>query len=904
MNNYKEALITGETLTHMQHTEDLFLYGEEAGKFAVKALKDVFSALKGNSSELAIKLKIDGSPSVIAASDFNGEAFVATKGFFAKDRRIARTPEDVDKYFGHAEDLARKMKKLLSYITAIGIPQDEVWQGDFLFDDESLKKDSINGEEMILFHPNTIIYAVPATDPLARKITRADVGVAWHTRYRGKDYDSLKISFDANVDELNNVPSVFQMDSRIPNLSGGKLTQQEEAEILVLLQNVEGLFSSLQKSGFLNLVAKDEPFQRYLLTYRNYIIKTEGIQEKKDFIEGMKAWVAAAFDKEIATKKQPSTQQKYEAKKQEELQRIEDARDQINQLILLQNNALKAKEFFVKKLNTLGNFRTLVKHIDSGYLPTGQEGYAISDIDGNVQKFVSRLEFSKNNFSQEIVKGWMSDARMKEAIGDSIPSKSKTLSIEEPVDDILSRNNLNRRKNLSKKKGTKNSYSTEVVPTEAIPRNIAAKQFADAEKDAIVNADIPKDGTRPIITIVVQDSQIELNFKDNNFSSHKMDAKATAEMETLWSKFMWCATAGKEPPTYEEAYKDFNKITEKWYNTFISGSKTVADFLLKTPYVFSREDFTVPPQKYSIHKLINTVFTKRRDLFKVIGSKKDAWNPSDIYAVVASEYDDLCESWIALSENETTTLDDINSFLLTLLQNKQLIGISLKKLTTVDNPSLELSNMNKEEIPSYDYKLEKFNVPLNLKSEGAASGAIFWLNDGSSRIKGQIRYYGASTFDARLGGNLQMELLPQKGEARLGKVPKGIILSWAEMLGLEVPSREESITIAQQLFDIEPTRRQLEGSIAQQVAELEASSLPFSPTIAQLRVLIRKLSLTTWETIDREDKVLLSWLPFYLLCGQIFARAEQEGKTKEFIDSIINGAKKLGKVNAPFVKLS
>ena len=42
----------------------------------------------------------------------------------------------------------------------------------------------------------------------------------------------------------------------------------------------------------------------------------------------------------------------------------------------------------------------------SGFKATTPEGFVAIDIDGNAVKFVDRLEFSKNNFSSEIIKGW------------------------------------------------------------------------------------------------------------------------------------------------------------------------------------------------------------------------------------------------------------------------------------------------------------------------------------------------------------------------------------------------------------------------------------------------------------------------------------------------------------------
>jgi len=43
---------------------------------------------------------------------------------------------------------------------------------------------------------------------------------------------------------------------------------------------------------------------------------------------------------------------------------------------------------------------------EGGLRVTNQEGFAVSDMEGNVVKLVSRNEFSWSNFSPDVVKGW------------------------------------------------------------------------------------------------------------------------------------------------------------------------------------------------------------------------------------------------------------------------------------------------------------------------------------------------------------------------------------------------------------------------------------------------------------------------------------------------------------------
>ena len=48
---------------------------------------------------------------------------------------------------------------------------------------------------MISFTPNTITYAVPVDSNIGKRIARAKMGIVFHTKYSGKDLDSLSAGF-------------------------------------------------------------------------------------------------------------------------------------------------------------------------------------------------------------------------------------------------------------------------------------------------------------------------------------------------------------------------------------------------------------------------------------------------------------------------------------------------------------------------------------------------------------------------------------------------------------------------------------------------------------------------------------------------------------------------------------
>ena len=72
----------------------------------------------------------------------------------------------------------------------------------------------------------------------------------------------------------------------------------------------------------------------------------------------------------------------------------------------LQKEIILAKLKLINILQKLSNIDTFVK-TKNGFKVTDHEGYvAIDTLGGGAVKIVDRMEFSYNNFSPDILKGW------------------------------------------------------------------------------------------------------------------------------------------------------------------------------------------------------------------------------------------------------------------------------------------------------------------------------------------------------------------------------------------------------------------------------------------------------------------------------------------------------------------
>ena len=401
MENFAEY-ITEQKNTHMTHIEDKVLYGGVKGTreaiFALRALRDMLSG-KSNS---ALSTKWDGAPAIFCGEDPNdGEFFVAKKGIFAKNPKIYKTDAEIDADM--SGDLASKMKVALAELPQLGIKG--VIQGDFLYSKEDLETKTIDGVKYTTFHPNTIVYAVPYEQ--AEEIRKSRIGVVWHTTYSGSDFENMKASYGVDVSKFKKSKNVWSQDAMLRDVSGATMTTKETNDVNKLLSNSGKIFQKIAGSTIREL-ERNQELAKLIEQYNNtYVRKGEIIQNSQKHVKGLIKWVKDKFQKEADKRKT----EKGKKVQYEILKGYLDFFSQKNQKNLvmmfdLQKSIVLAKLKLINKLNSINNIDSFVQ-TKQGYKVTGAEGFvAIDELGGDAVKLVDRLEFSYNNFSADVLKGW------------------------------------------------------------------------------------------------------------------------------------------------------------------------------------------------------------------------------------------------------------------------------------------------------------------------------------------------------------------------------------------------------------------------------------------------------------------------------------------------------------------
>ena len=403
MENFKTH-ITENKNTHMTHIEDKVIYGGVKGtREAIMALRSLRDMLKGEHNG-NVSVKWDGAPAIFAGIDpSDGKFFVAKKGIFNKNPKVYKTPADVDA--DTKGDLADKLKVALKELPALGIKG--VVQGDFLYGPGDVKTTKIDGESYVTFHPNTIVYAVPSGSAGAASIKKSKIGIVWHTTYKGDTFSTMRASYGVQVSKFKSTRAVWSQDAMLRDLTNATMTKRETEEVNEYLSQAGKIFNKISGTTLRQLEANKE-LSSLIETYNNSFVRSGTvIGNTRGHVSGLIKWIGQRYQKEIDKRKT----EKGKDAQQKKLDAIlvffsTQNRKSLEQMFELQKVMVLAKLKLINILNKLAKMKTFVK-TQNGYKVTGEEGYvAIDKLGGDAVKIVDRMEFSYNNFSKDILKGW------------------------------------------------------------------------------------------------------------------------------------------------------------------------------------------------------------------------------------------------------------------------------------------------------------------------------------------------------------------------------------------------------------------------------------------------------------------------------------------------------------------
>jgi hypothetical protein len=420
---------------HLTHLEELILTrGQEGYDIAKSVLINLLSHLQGKSkNNIGVSTKWDGAPAIfvgrVDTKDGKNKFFINTKSIFNKQQQKNNfSIEDIINH-NYPEGLEQKLIAAFNSLKGIKIKPNSMVQGDLMFT-TSLEdsKQVIDGEEFIVFKPNTITYAVLADSDFGRQLANSNLGVIFHTGYPNisssyhDDNKDDELRFYITVEEGSGDPIEYNAQLKKYNIDPKQMASEgvwvddanftDDTGIVTLTEDEAKQVRDLIKTAdMLKVNYSDLPVAE-LNIYGNTEIKKGAFfnnPEKSydDFYDWYVERGNTAINKVTTDKRKGELKVIWDKKFEQVSQRKFDIINIFKISKLLQ----QAKQIFVNKYN---NAIYTTKHfIDNGdgiLKTTSPEGYVAVQNDGNAVKLVDRLEFSAANFGT----GKPADAPTKE----------------------------------------------------------------------------------------------------------------------------------------------------------------------------------------------------------------------------------------------------------------------------------------------------------------------------------------------------------------------------------------------------------------------------------------------------------------------------------------------------------
>lgn len=392
-----ESLLTEAVNTHSTHIEEKFIIDGKRG------LQQTISGLMFIAKSIgigipAVSTKFDGI-AVFFGYTSNG-FFVATKSLFNKTPKINYTETDINT--NHPSGPGPMLKEALKYLKAVcpkktGI----VYQGDFLFSSSTLKSVSIDGEDCWAWHPNIIEYTVSKSSDIGQVIGQSKFGIVVHTKYVWQDETDVKtlnaIKFGISKNEFNSSSNVFLIDT-ISNFSSNTVSFSDS--------EYKGIMTKIRSLASFNVdydLLSDKNFLTIFLPYINTFVKAGTLPSAKVFAAKFKPYLEGRIAN-VDNLSKSDRQKETEKNKFRKYLNVDTSK--IENVMTLFNAITEIKLTILEKLNKFTVYKNFVVKTNGDYVMTKDEGFVLTKSSAKGVKLVDRLEFSRNNFSKDIITGF------------------------------------------------------------------------------------------------------------------------------------------------------------------------------------------------------------------------------------------------------------------------------------------------------------------------------------------------------------------------------------------------------------------------------------------------------------------------------------------------------------------
>lgn len=326
---------------------------------------------------------------------------IATKSIFNKTPKINYTHEDI--HNNHKEELADILDICLDNLSKV-MPDETntIYQADVLFTKQTLQTIYFNNQYAYGAQPNTILYTFEKYKDLGRKAPKANIGLAVHTKYKWNGSDPTTIDAEelgCKRDQFKQNDDVFLIDTNeLLNRTSVSISVSDLRKMKVLKKQI------IETSNNVNWDVIIDPEVRELLMqfFNRYIrngVKFPNIDQQaiefKEYIESIKL---DQLSQRKTNKGKQSVKEKFE-----KYQTLDY--DQLKLIFEIYRDIIECKMMLIQRLDRLSSIKKYVVRVDRTMMRVGEEGFVLTASNAKGCKLVDRYQFSKNNFSTEIIHG-------------------------------------------------------------------------------------------------------------------------------------------------------------------------------------------------------------------------------------------------------------------------------------------------------------------------------------------------------------------------------------------------------------------------------------------------------------------------------------------------------------------
>ena len=74
---------------------------------------------------------------------------------------------------------------------------------------------------------------------MAKEISKAKIGIVWHTTYKGTEFENMKASYGVDVSKMNKSSNVWSQDAMLRDMTKYTMSKKDTEEVNANLSKIE-----------------------------------------------------------------------------------------------------------------------------------------------------------------------------------------------------------------------------------------------------------------------------------------------------------------------------------------------------------------------------------------------------------------------------------------------------------------------------------------------------------------------------------------------------------------------------------------------------------------------------------------------------------------------------------------